>query len=238
MTGLTDARGGSVLRSVFWRFGVPVAAVVGGYVGGIVVLPWGLVTPLFIVWPLALGFGALLAALGAGWAGTLLSPDGTRTRLTRVVFASVATAAALAFVFALTPIFVPLIYLLAFAVGFVALAASLSAWRLRGAGGRIGLGGGLALILASFVLASTLLGFDGTAVRAVFGPLSVLAGVGGSVSAGVAASVAGVILARRLRGPEDRVARDAAVTLGLVGLPAPVFFGAYYAAALLGLTSG
>ncbi len=34
------------------------------------------------------------------------------------------------------------------------------------------------------------------------------------------------------------MARDAAVTLGLAGLPAPVFFGAYYIAFLLGLTSG
>ena len=181
MTGHGDARGGSALRWILWRVGVPVAALLGGYVGGIVILPWGLVTPLFVVWPLALGFGALLAALGAGWVGTLLSPDGTRTRLSRVVLVSIAAAAILAFVFALTPMLAPLIYFLALAVGVIALVASLSAWRFREHGGRIGLEGGLILILASAVLALALLSFDGTAVRTLFGPLSVLAGVGGSV---------------------------------------------------------
>ena len=239
MTHHSAARRGTLLRSVLWRVGVFAVALLGAYVGGIVVLPWGLVTPMFVVWPLALGFGALLAALGAGWCGTLLAPDGTRSRLSRVVLFSVATAAVLAAVFSVTPILAPLIYLLAFAVGVIALVASLSVWRLREHGGSLGLDGGLTLILASAVLALTLLSFDGTVVRTVFGPLSALAAVGGSVSVGIVATAAGVVLVRRrFRGPEKRAGRDAAVTLGLVGLPAPVFFGAYYVASFLGQTSG
>ena len=95
MMGQGNAARASVLRFVLWRAGVAVVALVGGFIGGYVILPWGLVTPLFVVWPLALGFGALLAALGASWTGTLLSPDGTRTRLLRVVLASEVVAAAL-----------------------------------------------------------------------------------------------------------------------------------------------
>ena len=63
------------MRSILWRTGVAVVALIGGFVGGYVILPWGLVTPHLVVWPLALGFGALLAALGTGWTSTLLAPD-------------------------------------------------------------------------------------------------------------------------------------------------------------------
>ncbi len=227
------------MRSIFWRAGVAVVALAGGFFGGYVILPWGLVTPLFVVWPLALGFGALLAALGASWTGTLLAPDRTRSRLLRVVLASGVAATALAFAFSILPILAPLIFLLAFGAGVIALVASWSAWRYRVDGGHIGLDGGLTLILASAVLTLSLLSFDGTAIRSVFGPFSVVAGVGLSVSVGIAAVAVGVVLARRrFRDPEKRLGRDAAVTLGLVGLPAPVFFGAYFVASVFGLTSG
>jgi hypothetical protein len=239
MMGRGNATRGPVLRLFLWRAGIPIVALAGGFLGGYVTLPWGLVTPLFVVWPLALGFGALLAALGASWTGTLLSPDGTRTRLSRVVLASEVVAAALALAFSILPILVPLIFILAFGAGAIALVASWSAWSFRGQGGRIGLDGGLVLILATAVLTLNLLSFDGTVIRAVFGSLSVVAGVGLSVSVGIAAVALGVVLARRrFRGPEKRLGKDAAVTLGLAGLPAPVFFGAYYTASFFGLTSG
>jgi hypothetical protein len=94
-------------------------------------------------------------------------------------------------------------------------------------------------MLATAVLALSLLSLDGTVIRTVFGSLSAVAGVGLSVSVGIAAVALGVVLARRrFRDPEDHVGRDAAVTLGLVGLPAPIFFGAYYLASAFGLTSG
>jgi hypothetical protein len=224
---------------LLWRAGVPVVALAGGLLGGYVILPWGLVTPLFVVWPLALGFGALLAALGASWTGTMVSPDGTRTCLSKVLLASEVVAAALALAFSILPIFVPLIFVLASGAGAIALVASLTTWRFRGRGGHIGLDGGLTLILATTVLSLSLLSFDGTVIRAVFGSLSAVAGVGLSVSVGIAAVALGVVLARRrFRDPEKRLGSDAAVTLGLAGLPAPVFFGAYYTASLLGLTSG
>lgn len=234
-----NAAGGPVLRAIFWRAGVAVVAVIGSFVGGYVILPWGLVTPLFVVWPLALGFGALLAALGAGWTGTLLAPDRTHSRLLRVVLASEVAAAALGLTFSITPIFTPLIFPLAFGASVIALVASWAAWRFRGPGGRVGLDGGLVLMLATAVLALTLLSLDGTVVRTVFGPLSAVAGVGLSVSVGIAAVASGAVLARgHFRDTEDVVGRDAAVTLGLVGLPAPIFFGAYYLASAFGLTSG
>ncbi len=174
------------MRSLSWRASVPVVALAACFLGGYVILPWGLVTPLLVVWPLALGFGALLAALGASWTGTLLSPDGTSTRLARVVLTSEVAAVALAFAFSVLQIPVPLISLLAFAAGVIALVASWSAWRFRGRGGRIGLEGGLTLILATAVLTLSLLSLDGTVIRTVFGPLSAVAGVGLSVSAGLA----------------------------------------------------
>ncbi len=234
-----NAAGGLVLRSIFWRAGVAIVALAGSFVGGYVILPWGLVTPLFVVWPLALGFGALLAALGAGWTGTLLAPDRMRSRLLRVVLASEVAAAVLALAFSILPILAPLIFLLAFGAGVIALVASWSAWRFRGPGGHVGLDGGLTLLLATAVLTLGLLSLDGTVIRTVFGSLSVLAGVGLSVSVGIAAVALGVVLARRrFRDPEDHVGRDAALTLGLVGLPAPIFFGAYYLASVFGLTSG
>lgn len=239
MTNQGDAAGGLVLRSILWRGGVPVVALIGGFVGGYVILPWGLVTPLFIVWPLALGFGALLAALGAGWTGTLLAPDRTRSHLSRIIFASEVAAVALALTFSITPILAPLIFLFAFGAGVIALVASWAAWRFRGPGGRLGLEGALLLMLATAVLALSLASLDGTIIRAVFGSLSVLAGVGLSVSVGIAAVALGLVLVRRrFRDPDDHARRDAAVTLGLVGLPAPIFFGAYYLAFAFGLTSG
>jgi hypothetical protein len=130
--GRGNATRAPVLRLFLWRAGVPVAAVASGFLGGYVTLPWELVTPLFVVWPLALGFGALLAALGASWTGTLLAPDGTRTRLLRVVLASEVVAGALALAFSILPVPIPLNLLLASGAGAIALAASLATWRFRG----------------------------------------------------------------------------------------------------------
>lgn len=84
------------------------------------------------------------------------------------------------------------------------------------------------LVLAVVVLIVGLLSLSGIFFGPVFGVLS-----------GVAAVVVSVILSRtHFRGAGDAMAKDAVVTLGLVGLPAPIFFGAYYLASLFGLTSG
>lgn len=215
--------GGKTKRAA-WRVGVPVVAVVGGLVGGGVVLSWGLVAPFLIVWPLTLGSCALVSALGASWVGTLLAPDLTRSRLPRVVVASEVAAVVLAVTFLLIPL--PPGFLLLASTVIVGLVTSWATWRFRGPAGRMGWGVA-AVVLAVAVLALGLLGLNGS-----------LSGVL-SVPVGTAAVVLGVVLFRgRFGGAGRPLGGDAAVTLGLAGLPAPVFFGAYYAAFLLGMTSG
>jgi hypothetical protein len=216
-----------------WRFGVPVAAVVGGIFGGGSILSWGLVTPFFVVWPITVGSAALVSALGAGWVGTFLATDGTRSRLLGVVGTSEVAAAVLAVVFPFVPL--PPGFLLLGTVVIIALAASWSTWRLRAPGEHIGREVEAVLVLATAVLVLGLLGLSGYLPGALAGP----GGLGLSVSAGLVAMVlGGALFRRRPDDPGQRLAREAAVTLCLVGLPAPVFFGAYYAALLLGMTSG
>jgi hypothetical protein len=223
----------------FWRIGVPIAAVLGGFIGGYVVLPWGLVTPFFIVAPLATGIGALLAALGGSWAGTLLSPDGTRTRLLPVVLASEVTAA-LAVILLVAPILLgPLILRFSFGTVIIALGASWATWRFRGPRGSMDRGAAITLVLAMIVLILTLLVLNGSVIRGLFGPLSGVIAIPLGVLSGVAAVILGVVLMRgSYRNPGDVMVRDAALTLGLIGLPTPVFYGAYYLAFSLDLTSG
>lgn len=220
-------------RRVLWRVGVPVVAVVGGIFGGGSILSWGLVTPFFVVWPITVGSAALVSALGAGWVGTFVATDGTRSRVLGVVGTSEVAAGVLAVALLLVPL--PPGFLLLGTVVIIALAASWSTWRLRAPGERIGREVAAVLILATAVLVLGLLGLSGYLPGALAGP----GGIGLSVSAGLVAVVLGVALFRRRPDdPGQRLVRDAAATLCLAGLPAPVFFGAYYAALLLGMTSG
>lgn len=55
------------LRRIIWFVGVPLAAAAGGLVGFLPVVVMGLVVPVFLVGPLGLATGALLATLLAGW---------------------------------------------------------------------------------------------------------------------------------------------------------------------------
>ena len=109
--------------------GAFVAALAGAMVGLILILPLGLAVHEFVIFPLALGVAALLAALSAAWTGTLLAYDQSRTRLMPVVGVVEATAVLLAsLVFANSVlrlgIFDRLIYL-ALAIGLIlALAAT------------------------------------------------------------------------------------------------------------------
>ena len=224
---------GERARRVLSRVGVPVVALVGGIFGGGAILSWGLVTPFFIVWPITVGSAALVSALGAGWVGTLFAPDATRSRLLGVVGSSEIAAGVLAGAFLLVPL--PPGFLLLGTVVIIALAASWSTWRFRGPGERAGREVAAVLILATAVLALGLLGLGGYLPGALAGR----GGIGLSVLVGSAAVVLGVVLFRRRPdGPGQRLFREAAATLCLSGLPAPVFFGAYYAAFLLGMTSG
>jgi hypothetical protein len=82
----------------FW-LGTLIAGWIGSLIGLFLILPLGLIVVEFVSFPLALGMGALLAALGAGWAGTLLATDGARTRLWPVVGVAEVTALLLALLF-------------------------------------------------------------------------------------------------------------------------------------------
>ena len=72
------------------------AALLGSLAGVLVVLPLGLVAAELVVFPLTIGVAALLAALAVGWAGSLLAPDGSRTRLLPTVRAAGAMATVVA----------------------------------------------------------------------------------------------------------------------------------------------
>ena len=222
---------GEKVKRVAWRIGVPGIALAGGLVGGGVVLSWGLVTPFFIVWPITLASSALVSALGASWVGTLIAPDPTRSRLLRVVVASEVAAGVLGVASLVVPL--PPGFLLLASVVVIALVASWATWRFRGPGEHVDGEVVAVLVLAAVVLALGLLTLNGS----LSGVLAGVAGIGLGVLVGVAAVVLGAVLFRGRFGGR-RLGRDAAATLGLVGLPTPIFFGAYYVALLLGMTSG
>ena len=122
-----------------------VAALVCGTVAGVLVLPFGLVVVAYVMLPLMFGIAALFAALGASWAGILISPEGTGSRILPVVGVSEATAGVV-----VVPFSIPAVgesmsrYLgspaLALGAGMVliGLGASWAAWRFRRPGRRIG----------------------------------------------------------------------------------------------------
>ncbi len=120
-----------------------IAALVGAMAGLMLILPLGLAVHEFVIFPLALGVAALLAALGAAWTGTLLAQGQSRTRLMPVVGVAEATAVLLAILVLANSvlrlgIFDRLIYL-ALAIEFIlALAATvgMQAFRRPGEGKR------------------------------------------------------------------------------------------------------
>lgn len=57
------------------------AALLAALFGSIMVAPLGLAVPTYLIVPLALGFGALLAALAAAWVATTLADDGTGSQI-------------------------------------------------------------------------------------------------------------------------------------------------------------
>ena len=83
---------------LFGRLATFLAALIAGGLGLLLVLPLGLVVIEWVIFPTALAVGALLGALGAGWVGTWMAGDGTRTRLGAAVAAAEAAGLALALV--------------------------------------------------------------------------------------------------------------------------------------------
>ena len=120
---------------IFW-VGTSLAALIGSAVGIFFVLPLGLVVEELVIFPLALGVAAVLAALSAGWAGNWLPPHGTRTQLSRVVMVTEVVAAVIAVVVvanaALRVVLLgPVISIGLFCIVALALVASVSTWRFR-----------------------------------------------------------------------------------------------------------
>ena len=148
-------------RALRWLVAFAVALVVSA-VAGFFVFALGLILPETLSYPLAFATVALLAALGAGWLGTLLSPDGRRSRLPAVVGVTELVAlAALVVVVALrlsplarTAFFNRNVYTLLLATVVVSATASTATWRLRTAAGSTGRDAGLSLgLLALAVVA-------------------------------------------------------------------------------------
>ena len=139
--GGTDPRTASMDGSrtahgpAFWA-GTALAALLGAAIGVYLVLPLGLIIVEYVIFPLALAVAAVLASLGAGWAGNRLASDHTRTQLLRVVGVTEAVAAVLAVVFlaiaALRLVLLgPVFYLGLFCALVLALTATIATGRFR-----------------------------------------------------------------------------------------------------------
>lgn len=230
-----------------WRvlsmLAIVIAALAGGVVGFLPVFVMGLGVPLFVVGPLAIGTGALVASLTAGWVGNLAAPRRTRSRLLAIFAVSEAGAILFSLVSAGFWIFARLsehptpaapAFTVAFAralftcaVIFVFVVPIITTWRYRDPGvGRLGYDGMSALALSVVGLVVLILlvpvfgsGFDP-------GDSEGLVAVAGFV-AGMTLAASGVALRARIsrRGLEGReIEQDAALTLVLVGLWVAVVF--------------
>jgi hypothetical protein len=205
-----------------WLFGVfAISFVVSAFVGFLVLL-MGMEMPGAVVGAVALIIPPLFAAMSASWAGTLLAPDHTRTRLLPVVGITLAPSAVMGLIvtaggalvsqemlrnpviraiIGTLDIFIFLIPLLV-----ILLSASWATWRFRSPRDRMGRGAKLTLALAVAVLLVGQL------------PLYV-AGVFVNDWLNMASVALGVVLATwvfRRRG--DLLGMDASITLCLVGL--------------------
>lgn len=123
--------------SQLYRVGTLIAAWVSSLIGLFLVLPLGLIVVEWLIFPLALVIAALLAALGAGWAGTYLARDQTQTLLLPVISTTVEMAAGLALFFLLSvwaglTSFGPLVMPVLFLSLVLALSATFATWRFRG----------------------------------------------------------------------------------------------------------
>jgi hypothetical protein len=124
--------------SFLFRLGTLLAAWFGSIVGLFLVLPLGLIAAEWIIFPLGLAIAALLAALSAGWAGTLLARDQTQTQFWPVIWVTEAVAIGLALIFLLlvrlgTASFGPLIIPILIFSLILALCAGTATWRFRSA---------------------------------------------------------------------------------------------------------
>jgi hypothetical protein len=110
------------VRIVVWTVAMAVAAVVMGMIGGLLVLPVGLILDDRLSWLLVLAVAALFGALGATWAGTLLARDAGGVRLAPVLTFSEGVALGLWLV-RLSPVGSPLVRALETNLAFVSCCA-------------------------------------------------------------------------------------------------------------------
>lgn len=92
---MTTARSAQNTLSILGAFLVATAA---GTVSATLVAPLGLAVPELTIWPRAIGFGTLLAALAAGWTANPLDPAGAQSRLPAIVGVSEVIAVAVVLV--------------------------------------------------------------------------------------------------------------------------------------------
>ncbi|MCL4302269.1 MAG: hypothetical protein KJ077_41660 [Anaerolineae bacterium] len=121
---------------LLFRLGILAAAWLGSIIGLILVLPLGLIVAEWLIFPLALVIAALLAALGAGWTGTFLARDQTRTNLVPVISLTEAVAVGVALIFLMMvrlgmASFGPLIFPAVIFSLILTLSASAATWRFR-----------------------------------------------------------------------------------------------------------
>ena len=109
-------------QSALSVFGIFLTATVAGTVGATLIAPQGLAVPERAVWPLAIGFGTLLAALAAGWTANLLDPARAHSRLLAIAGLAEGIAAAGILVGFVLP------WLVGFADLFVAISAVIAAF--------------------------------------------------------------------------------------------------------------
>jgi hypothetical protein len=124
--------------SLLFRLGTLLAAWAGSIISLFPVLLLGLVVVEWVIFPLGLVIAGLLAALSAGWAGTLLARDQTQTQLWPVIWITEVAAIGTALIFLLlvrlgAASFGPLIIPILIFSLILALCAGVATWRFRSA---------------------------------------------------------------------------------------------------------
>ena len=114
-----------------------IVALIVGTIGALPVSVMGLVVPETVVWPLSFGTGAILAAAGALWAGTLLDRGRTSGCPFPILGVCLSTAAVISIAYPVVrllggpSIAVPNGVVLLIGVAVIALNTSVATWRFR-----------------------------------------------------------------------------------------------------------
>ena len=231
-----------------WFAGVPLAALVAGAAGSAPVYVMGLVVPIFVVGPLALVAGSLLAALAAGWVANFSAEDAsarTRSRLWAIFGVALAASlvgllAGMGGTFLVDELGVGMRYGVDLAMVYLpgavifSGATSVAAWRLRGpATDELGFSSGSALVLAAawavfLVTIEIIWTVQPAYLSQNLADLILEIGFWVLFVGGLILAALGIFLATRFsRGARERSLRwDAALSLASAGLTPAVITGA------------